>query len=236
MDQSITLWFGELLGSFELFDEAVLTISASHLVKGGTLVAILLYIWIAKPGQFWIAESKTQFQNRAAIMGALLASVFAEIFALILSRITDFRLRPFLEGALDLQVPERLQLLSSDMMSSSSFPSDHAILFFAIVGAIFMVSRRLGTFAFVYCSIFIALPRIYLGLHYASDILVGAAIGLFFAVAGIKLFQNSKAMQWGIQWSYSHPAWFYPVFFLFLYQVATMLEDVRAFAQLLKFF
>ncbi|MEP2987858.1 MAG: phosphatase PAP2 family protein [Parasphingorhabdus sp.] len=234
MDRQITLWFGELLGSSSLLDETILTLSSSHLIKGGALVALLLYIWVAKPGQLGIGVQRTQNQNRVTILTALVASVFAEIFALILSHKTDFRLRPFLEKSLDLQVPDRLQLLGPEMMTSSSFPSDHAILFFAIVGGIFMVSRGLGMFAFLYCSIFIALPRIYLGLHYTSDILVGAAIGLFFAIAGTGLLANSRIVRGTIGWSHSYPAVFYPVFFLFLYQVATMLEDLRAFMQLLK--
>ena len=227
---------GQWLGSSELFDEAILTISSSHLVKGAALVAILIYVWIAKSCscEFGIARRATQIQNRITILAALLASVFAEIFALILSHLTAFRLRPFLEKSLTLQVPDRLQVLGPDMMTSSSFPSDHAILFFAIVGGIFVVSRGLGMIAFLYCCIFIALPRIYLGLHYMSDILVGAVIGFFFAVVGNNLLKSSRLMKGAVAWSYSHPTIFYPMFFLFLYQVATMLEDLRAFVQLAK--
>jgi undecaprenyl-diphosphatase len=133
-----------------------------------------------------------------------------------------------------MQVPERLQLLAPEMIANSSFPSDHAILFFAIATGIYMISRSFGIFAFLYSFIFIALPRIYLGLHYMSDIVIGTAIGIGFSIVGVRLMRNSAILKRTVSWSMSKPEIFYPVFFLFLFQVATMLEDVRAFSQLLK--
>jgi hypothetical protein len=52
------------------------------------------------------------------------------------------------------------------------------VLFFAMAAGIFIASRRAGWFALVYVSAFICLPRMYLGEHYATDILTGAAIGI----------------------------------------------------------
>ena len=121
------------------------------------------------------------------------------------------------------------------MGSSSSFPSDHAVLFSAITTGIFLVSRRLGIFATIYCLIFIAFPRLYLGLHYATDIIVGALIGAVCTVFGVRLLWKVPAMGQAVRLSYSHAAMIAPLSFLFLFQVATMLEDVRAFAQVRSF-
>lgn len=234
MDIIIAQWMSQLHGRSPLFDEAVLTLSASHLAKGAMLVAIMLFAWISVPLDSEGREKSEPVRNRTTILAALVASVFGEIFARLLSNYSAFRLRPFLETPLDMQVPDRLQLLAPEMMMNSSFPSDHAILFFAISTGIFMISRGFGILAFSYCSIFIALPRVYLGLHYMSDIVIGAIIGIGFAIVGVRLMRNSRILKRTVGWSNSNPAIFYPIFCLFLFQVATMLEDVRAFSQLIK--
>ena len=235
MDNMISLWIGSFLGRWPLLDQAILTLSASHLAKGGILVSIMLFAWFWVPSGSVIDRKTVQACNRITILAALIASVFGEIFARLLSHFSTFRLRPFLEASLDMQVPQGLRLLAPEMMTNSSFPSDHAILFFAIATGIFIVSRGFGIFAFVYSSIFIALPRIYLGLHYMSDIVTGAVIGIVFAVVGIRLMRSNRLLKRIVHWSVSTPEFFYPVFFLFLFQVATMLQDVRAYSQLLKF-
>ncbi|OAO01259.1 hypothetical protein A8B75_15930 [Sphingomonadales bacterium EhC05] len=234
MDIMIAQWMSHGLSRSLLFDETVLTLSASHLVKGAMLVSIMLFVWLWVPSNSQLGKEKAQIRNRTTILAALVASVFGEIFARLLSHYSAFRLRPFLEASLDMQVPERLQLLAPEMIANSSFPSDHAILFFAIATGIYMISRSFGIFAFLYSFIFIALPRIYLGLHYMSDIVIGAAIGIGFSIVGVRLMRNSAILKRTVSWSMSKPEIFYPVFFLFLFQVATMLEDVRAFSQLLK--
>jgi len=234
MDIVFSQWMNALLGRSLLFDEAVLTLSSSHLAKGGMLVAVLLFVW------FWIPAGREKqsrrylLKSRVTILAALMASVFGEIFARLLSHFSPFRLRPFLESSLDMQVPEKLQMLAPEMMTNSSFPSDHAILFFAMTTGVFLISRTIGLFAFLYSTVFIALPRIYLGLHFMSDILIGALIGVTFTLVGVRLMKKAKLLRWPVIWSFSKPAIFSPLFFLFLFQVATMLEDLRAYVQLFK--
>jgi decaprenylphosphoryl-5-phosphoribose phosphatase len=59
--------------------------------------------------------------------------------------------------------------------SSLSFPSAHATSSFAVATAMTRV-EPLGALAFV-LAFALALGRPYLGMHYPSDVLVGAAIG-----------------------------------------------------------
>ena len=232
MDASISLWMAQYLGQWPLFDETILMISSSHLVKGAALCGIMVYIWSYTPDGEPGHGRATQFNNRLTLIAALISSVFAEALALVLSKSLEFRLRPFLEPALGMDVPERLLAFSASMSTGSSFPSDHAILFAAIVTGIFLVSRRLGVLAAAYATVFIAFPRVYLGLHYASDILVGAAIGVVCALIGVKLLRTIPLMRWPVRLTYSHQALVAPLCFLFLFEVATMLEDLRAFAQI----
>ncbi len=234
MDSLISIHLAELLGRSVLFDETILTMSSSHLVKGGFVCAIMAYIWVSEPGGSAFESRAKQFDNRLTLIAALLASVFAEALALVLANGLEFRLRPLLVPELEMPVPERLSEYAANMAASSSFPSDHAVLFSAITTGIFLVSRLLGLFVAAYCLVFIAFPRVYLGLHYVSDILVGAIIGVVCTVVGVKILRRVPLMRVPVRLSYSHPAVIAPLSFLFLFQVATMLEDARDFLQIIK--
>jgi undecaprenyl-diphosphatase len=63
----------------------------------------------------------------------------------------------------------------------ASFPSDHATIAFAAAVALFFLSRRLGLAALVFAC-FIAFARVYVGEHYLSDVLAGAAVGSLVAL------------------------------------------------------
>ncbi len=79
------------------------------------------------------------------------------------------RPRPYLtvEGLVNLIAP----------LNSYSFPSGHACFSFAAATALALAFRgRGGGWAFI-PAVLIAASRIYLGVHYPSDVLAGAAIG-----------------------------------------------------------
>jgi undecaprenyl-diphosphatase len=110
----------------------------------------------------------------------------------------------------------------------SSFPSDHAVLFFALSTGLLFISRKVGTFALAYTGLFIAFPRIYLGLHYPTDIIAGAIIGVTIAILGNIYLIKSTRLKSIVRWADTEPDLFYPVFFLFTYQIADMFGSSRA--------
>lgn len=93
----------------------------------------------------------------------LARGIIAEII-----RFFNYRSRPFL--VLDVQ-----PLI--DHSQSGSFPSGHAAAFFALALAVFYFNRKWGCWIFV-LSLFMGLARIFVGVHWPSDILAGVLIGL----------------------------------------------------------
>lgn len=60
---------------------------------------------------------------------------------------------------------------------TSAFPSGHASLYFALATAIFLLNRRWG-YWFLAGAVLIALGRVYVGVHWPADVLVGAGVGV----------------------------------------------------------
>lgn len=62
--------------------------------------------------------------------------------------------------------------------SDLSFPSGHTTSSFACSTAMFMFNPMLGTIGYIYASL-TAFSRVYLFVHYISDVLFGMALGSF---------------------------------------------------------
>jgi membrane-associated phospholipid phosphatase len=75
--------------------------------------------------------------------------------------------------------------------ADGSFPSDHAAAAFAIAAVLFVFHRRLGVLALVAAAL-MGLARIYVGVHYPADVLVGALVGI--AVAAVLVTWLARLM------------------------------------------
>jgi undecaprenyl-diphosphatase len=62
-----------------------------------------------------------------------------------------------------------------------SFPSGHTLASFEGAGAIFFCNKKYGIPALVLAAL-IAFSRLYLYVHYVTDVLVGAILGFVFAL------------------------------------------------------
>ena len=80
--------------------------------------------------------------------------------------------------------------------SDSSFPSGHATVAFASMTAVFLtVNKRYSWTGFVFAFL-IAFSRIYIAVHYPSDVLFGIIIGIGAGIASyylVKLFYSKIA-------------------------------------------
>lgn len=75
--------------------------------------------------------------------------------------------------------------------SNSSFPSSHAANAAAVALVLARRFRR-GAAGFFALAAVVAFSRVYLNRHYPSDVLAGAALGLFGAWAGLRLWTRLR--------------------------------------------
>ncbi len=92
-----------------------------------------------------------------------------------------FRPRPFLT--------ENVKLLYVYGADESSFPSGHALFYFALSTAIFVYNKKLGII-FYLGTLAIVFSRIFVGIHWPSDILAGALIGILVGWIIAKFFKK----------------------------------------------
>ncbi|MCF2526841.1 phosphatase PAP2 family protein [Yinghuangia soli] len=109
----------------------------------------------------------------AGIMWAPIAAFLAELANIPLRNLVD-RPRPFFTHS-DITV-----LVQGK--DDPSFASDHALLTMSIAVALLLVDRQLGAIA-VLVAVLQGFARLYVGVHYPSDILGGFALGTLIALA-----------------------------------------------------
>src|SRR5262249_53375005 len=95
------------------------------------------------------------------------------------------RLRPYDAGISHLIIGR-----SSDW----SFPSDHATATFAIAVTFLLQGLRGRGLAFLAAALLVCLSRVYVGTHYAGDVLGGAATGIVAASAVRSLYWEGTLM------------------------------------------
>ncbi len=221
-DYQISTSLNHLCRKYEIFDRMIVMLSDNHLLKGGVLMLIIWYLWY-QPG-----KDKRNAQSRVGIISAFLSSFISIFIVRILPKVMEFRARPILNP--DNHFIEPYGINRNIFDNQTSMPSDHCSLFFALATGIFFISRRWGIVAIAYVLLFISFPRLYLGLHYATDILAGAGIGILFAViANSKVFRSMVSEKIH-QLSISHTAVFYMVFFFISYEIVEMFTSLRHIA------
>ncbi len=213
-DATIIFYVNRLSRQSLVFDQFMGYMTQYNLLKGGVLA---LFIW-----RIWFKEGD---RGRKYMTAAIISTFAAIALARGLALSLPYRARPLHEASLAFIAPYGVSPKVLD--GWSSFPSDHAVLFFCLSTGIFFASRRMGALALAYSALFICFPRVYLGFHYPTDILAGAALGVFIGCAGNAHLARSRAFESSYGWLDSRPGLFYPALFLVTYQIADLFDSGR---------
>lgn len=127
-------------------------------------------------GWFWIVMSLILLIPRKTRRVGITALLALGIGALI----TNVALKNIVARTRPYEVMEELVLLVN-FQTDFSFPSGHSCASFAAAMVYYwMLPRKYGIPAVVLAAL-IAFSRLYVGVHYPSDVIVGIAVGIFAA-------------------------------------------------------
>ena len=158
---------------------------------------VALFVLINQKGQNylfdWLMPFMTDLKNFVYVFPLLaiwilwrekqrgiLTLVFLGITITITDQFSSHFLKDWVGRVRPCHVLEHVRLVLTDCNTSYSFPSSHAVNIFA---AAYFLSQPLKTFAFPFylMASLVAYSRVYIGIHYPLDNILGAGIGILVA-------------------------------------------------------
>ena len=161
IDFSVFQSINQFAGRFPLLDKVMVFFAD----KFGYVLVILVFVI------FW--------QKWKIIVQSFLAAIISRFGITEIIRFFWERPRPFVENNVNL-------ILSHD--ATGSFPSGHAAFYFAIAAVVYFYNKKIGLLFFL-AAFLISLARVFAGVHWPSDILAGALVGI---VSGWLVIRLSK--------------------------------------------
>ncbi len=181
LDYWVAGHLGSLLGRSRIFDRMVLS-GISHEVLGGFWFALVLFVlWAGSSDTGDRADPVTQRRILVTLAGSMIAIGLSFVAAAWLSWLPPNRM-----PGLAQQFPYYFR----NNPNVSSFPSQSTTLYTAVAAGIYSLRKRIGVVLLVAVIFLIALPRMYVGGHYLTDVLVGLVLG--FAGYGVARLAEAR--------------------------------------------
>lgn len=172
IDQAVTRWINGPAGSNAVLD----SIMAGTSRYGVPLLVLLVIL------HWWSGQDRIRLRHTCVAAG------FSFLVGLGVNQIIIWfvhRVRPYDAG---------LSHLIVERSADWSFPSDHATATFAIAAAFLAHGRKWRGLAFLIAAVLVSVSRVYVGTHYASDVLGGTATGILAAVVVRAFYREGTAV------------------------------------------
>lgn len=193
LDLNIVLFFNKFCGISSSLDAFFLVLLSVDAIRTGILIAFIIGIW-----EFGRVK-KDKSANKRVIM-ILLAIVLTLGIIEGLNAVIDSP-RPIVTNPTEINEPLIERRSVKELWRGSwvrntkhgSFPSDTVALLATMATGLFLWNRMLGVVAFIFVFIGGILPRMYFGLHYPSDMIVGTLISVF-GTLGLEKFKPAHKL------------------------------------------
>ncbi len=168
-DGELLLWLQEAF-SHPILDKFMIFISALG-DKGFFWIAIgVIFLLLGLKNRGWL--------NRGLLV--LLSLGLNALFCNILLKPMVNRTRPY-------DLYEYIPMIPP--VGDPSFPSGHTSASFAAATALYAMDRKWGIAAYIFAAV-MGFSRLYVGVHFPTDVLAGAALGVAAAKFVIKMFKK----------------------------------------------
>lgn len=224
-DGQIVQFVNSLAHRSGTMDLIVVSVLSVNLLKGAVPMTMLYWAWFHK--------DQEQTRRRTIFTGTLVAAIVALTIGRLLQLFLPFRPRPLYNPELTLQVPGFLP--NNTLEDWSSMPSDTAMLFAALTLGIWTISRPLGIISLLHLLVFVVFAKLYAGLHYPSDLLVGAVLGFFVSWIILRSSLLKRVYQILELCQVQASGLFYCGFFLVTLEMSNMFDDVRDLVHVMRF-
>ncbi len=166
---------------------AVLFLNTAAISAGAATIAVFFaqdfpYLLVLAFVVFAVRHHEAVREKLTLLFEGFAAAFIARFVFVEVIRLFVHRLRPFVAN------PHIHALLSE---SSYSFPSGHAAFFFALATAVYVHNKSASVWFFL-AALLIGMARVAAGVHYPSDILGGAVLGVAVGWAAHRLFSRKK--------------------------------------------
>lgn len=220
LDLFILHALNSLCGVNWFFDHAAGLLESNNLVKLAPFMVVFWAVWFT---------AQNQNQNREKLILLLLAVVIALVANRTSSELMPFRPRPIFVPDIGIRHSLRETPFEENLDHFSSFPSDHAALLFSMAAGFWLISRPIGMILSAW-AICVAASRVYFGIHFPSDIVVGSLLGIGAAVIANRSSVFMSLARSAVAAEHRAAPYFYGAIFLFTFEINTLFTDFRALA------
>jgi len=120
-------------------------------------------------------------KNWRMFLESIIAAIVTKFVLVAIIRAIWFRPRPF--------VALNFAPLIDQSATEASFPSGHASFYFALSTIVYCYNKKVGILFYI-ASLFIAISRVFVGVHWPLDVVAGAILGAFMGWLLNKLFRE----------------------------------------------
>ncbi|MGH4118166.1 phosphatase PAP2 family protein [Clostridium sp.] len=173
-----------MLDSFQRIDNKIMDFIESYLQFPLLDKLMTIITWMGNGGLVWsvlsiflIYSNDYRMLGYRVIISLILTAIVGEGIIKHLIR----RARPFIK------IDQGTLLISKPM--TYSFPSGHAASSFSVVG-VFIIQNSDMSIYIISLAFLIAFSRLYLKVHYTSDVLIGIILGLLCSIVVCSFFNT----------------------------------------------
>ena len=159
IDQNIFLFINSFVGKSEITDSTVKLLVNEYFLP--TILSIILF-------SFWFYWREDRDTKQRSVLLSVLSVTLGSMVLVSLINFFIQRPRPF--DVLDVN-------LLFYKPTDPSFPSNATVVIFALALSIFSADKKIGVVAIILASIY-GFLRVFVGVHFPFDVLVGAFIGI----------------------------------------------------------